>query len=247
MGGSSGGGGSTTTVQKADPWSGQQPILEGPDWDAIERIYRTNTLSNRQLGKAHGISETAIRKRAKEHGWTRDLEQRVHERAEELVRQHEVREALAGRGTVPPAITRDINSPEDMAVEIGAAATANIKLSHKRGAERMRAFADVLMDELEQSLGNQDALREVAEVLAAVNDTTPEKLMEVMQRVVGLPGRVETLKKLAEALKIVYGLEREAWGLDKAIEAPPQTSLSAWLKSMQATALPVVKEVPLDD
>ena len=225
----------------------QQPISEGPDWEAIERTYRTNTLSNRQLGRAHGISETAIRKRAKEHGWTRDLEQRVRERSEELVRQHEVREPLAGRGTVPPAITRDINTPEDMAVEIGAAATANIKLSHKRGAVRMRAFADQLMDEVQQSLGSQDALREVAEVLAAVNDTTPEKLMEVMQRVVSLPGRVDTLKKLAEAVKIVYGLEREAWGMDKVVEAPPQSSIGGLLQDMQLRALPVVKEVPRDE
>lgn len=225
----------------------QQPISDGPDWDAIERVYRTNTLSNRELGSAYGISETAIRKRAKKYGWTRDLEQRVRERSEELVRQHEVREALAGRGTVPPAITRDINTPEDMAVEIGAAATANIKLSHKRGAVRMRAFADQLMDEVQQSLGSQDALREVAEVLAAVNDTTPEKLMEVMQRVVSLPGRVDTLKKLAEAVKIVYGLEREAWGMDKAVEPQQQTTLQGWMQQMQRTALPVVKEAPRDE
>lgn len=227
----------------------QQPVADGPDWDAIERVYRTNTLSNRELGSAYGISETAIRKRAKKHEWTRDMSQRVRERSEEMIRQQEVRDALVGRSSAQAAAPapRDEREAEDVVVEIGAAAMATIKLTHRRGAARFRALADKLLDELEQSLGQEAALREVAEVLAAVNDTTPEKLMEVMQRVVSLPGRVDTAKKLAETLKIVYALEREAWGMDRVVEAPPQTSIGGWLQGMQRPALPVVKEVPRDE
>jgi len=228
----------------------QQPVADGPDWDAIERVYRTNTLSNRELGSAYGVSETAIRKRAKRDGWTRDLEQRVRERSEEMVRQQEVRDALVGRSGSQDAAAPappDEREAEDVVVEIGAAAMATIKLTHRRGAARFRALADRLLDELEQSLGTQDALREVAEVLASVQETTPEKLMEVMQRVVSLPGRVDTAKKLAEVLKIVYALEREAWGMDKVVEAPPQSSIGGWLQGVQRPALQVVKEVPRDE
>jgi hypothetical protein len=41
------------------------------DWEAIERDYRSGSMSNRELGRWYQISESAIRKRAKAHGWTR--------------------------------------------------------------------------------------------------------------------------------------------------------------------------------
>jgi hypothetical protein len=42
------------------------------DWIAIEGAYRANILSTRAIGRDNGVSEGAIRKRAKERGWQRD-------------------------------------------------------------------------------------------------------------------------------------------------------------------------------
>ena len=41
------------------------------DWAGIESDFRAATASNRQLAKQHGISEGAIRKRAKLGNWVR--------------------------------------------------------------------------------------------------------------------------------------------------------------------------------
>jgi len=43
------------------------------DWEEVEKRYRTNQGSIRSIAKEFGISDSAIRKRIKKEGWTRDL------------------------------------------------------------------------------------------------------------------------------------------------------------------------------
>jgi hypothetical protein len=43
------------------------------DWKAIEREYRAGQLTVVGIGCQHGLSHTAINKRAKRDGWTRNL------------------------------------------------------------------------------------------------------------------------------------------------------------------------------
>lgn len=42
-----------------------------PDWEAIESAYRAGVLSLRDIGEQYGVTEGAIRKRAKKFGWVR--------------------------------------------------------------------------------------------------------------------------------------------------------------------------------
>jgi hypothetical protein len=53
------------------------------DWERIEADYRAGVKSLRETAGAHGITEGAIRKRAKQHGWTRDLKDKVRAKADE--------------------------------------------------------------------------------------------------------------------------------------------------------------------
>lgn len=41
------------------------------DWSAIERDYRAGSTSVRAIAEREGVSDTAIHKRAKTHGWVR--------------------------------------------------------------------------------------------------------------------------------------------------------------------------------
>lgn len=66
------------------------------DWEAIEAKYRANVSSTNELAKRHGITEGAIRARAKKHGWVKDPEG---------TKRRIVREHLAG-------ITKDVTSYE---------------------------------------------------------------------------------------------------------------------------------------
>lgn len=51
-----------------------QAEKKAPDWVAIEGEYRAGVESVSALGKKYGISHTAINKRAKANGWTRNPE-----------------------------------------------------------------------------------------------------------------------------------------------------------------------------
>ncbi|EFQ0523534.1 hypothetical protein ACPTC9_004487, partial [Shigella flexneri] len=42
-----------------------------PDWEAIESAYRAGVLSLRDIGEKYGVTEGAIRKRAKKLDWAR--------------------------------------------------------------------------------------------------------------------------------------------------------------------------------
>ena len=62
-----------------------------PDWEAIHGLYRAGLLSVRAIAERHGISDTAIRSRAKKNGWQRDLTDRVRQAAKAKVVRAEVR------------------------------------------------------------------------------------------------------------------------------------------------------------
>ena len=43
------------------------------DWPEIERVYRTTNQSLREIAEAHGLTHSAIGKRARANGWTRPV------------------------------------------------------------------------------------------------------------------------------------------------------------------------------
>lgn len=45
--------------------------MSKPDWEAIESAYRAGVLVLRDIGEKYGVTEGAIRKRAKKFGWVR--------------------------------------------------------------------------------------------------------------------------------------------------------------------------------
>lgn len=51
-----------------------------PDWEAIERAYRAGALSIRTIADRNGVSDTAIRKKAKALGWERAFPSRSAKR-----------------------------------------------------------------------------------------------------------------------------------------------------------------------
>ncbi len=57
------------------------------DWEAIEREYRLDQLSNREISRQYGVPESSLRTRAKKRGWLKDLTERVKQKvSDELLR-----------------------------------------------------------------------------------------------------------------------------------------------------------------
>mgnify|MGYP003442100569 FL=1 len=183
-----------------------------PDWERIESDYRAGVLSLREIAAPFKVTEGAIRKRAKRDGWERDLNAKIHARAEALVRKAEVRSAVR-------------NSPESVLsdrviIEANAERIAQVKGEHRANAGRTRDLALSMLTELEAMTAEPGTFERLREILAG--DPESEGMVKAMEdafrRATGLPGRINSLKTLAEALRIAVALERESYGMDAAIE-----------------------------
>lgn len=197
---------------------------KAPDWERIEADYRAGVLSLREIATKNGnVTEGAIRKRAKRDSWSRDLAAKIQARADELVRKEAVRAEVRSSQA---ATDRDV-------IEANAARIAQVRGEHRADISRARALALKLMAELEQETDNGDLFARLGELLRADNEAGVDKLNDIYHKVISLPGRVDTMKKLAETLKHLVGLEREAYGLATADGTEPKNPLVSLLDDVR--------------
>jgi len=202
------------------------------DWELIEKHYRAGILSNVQIATECGVTEGAIRKKAKKELWTKDLKEKIKARAEELVRAQQVR---------TPS-TRLTPVSEKQVVEDNAQATAIVLIAQKGSIARGHALFRSLMDELEAVTNNKELFAELGDLLDQSSTDEDgkqrqDKRNEIYQKVISMTGRVDSAKKLIEILEKTVKLEREAFGIDntdKATESPVDAALkqfAAWKKN----------------
>lgn len=167
------------------------------DWEAVEQEYRAGIRSLRDIAGEVGVSEGAIRKRAKAEGWERDLSAKIDAKAEALVRKAEVRSKVRSEGS-----THD----ERTIVEANAQVIADTVLNQRRDVSRSRSIVQKLFDELE---AQGDGLEELAMLGEALESGDEEKLAQIARKVIAFPSRVDSAKKLAESLRTLVELERK--------------------------------------
>jgi len=79
------------------------------NWQEIESAYRAGSLSNRQIAKKYGVSESAIRKKAAAEGWVRTEKPTAHRPVATILPPiREFRAIGEGRQTDPLKIGRDL-------------------------------------------------------------------------------------------------------------------------------------------
>lgn len=182
-----------------------------PDWEAIEREYRAGQLSIREIARTHGTTDTAIRKRAKAHDWTRDLSSQVRE---------QVRADLV-RGEV-----RTPNAPANLkeAVEVAAARGVEVVRSHRKDIGDGRELVGLLFKQLKDAANNRDAIEDAIWAETA-SDKTSERRNAMLQAV-SLPRHAGALRDLSTALKNLIPLERQAFNLDEPGQGDPAGHLT---------------------
>ena len=178
--------------------------LSTPDWEAIETAYRAGVMSLREIASQHGISEGAIRKRAKRDDWSRDLAAKVKERADDLVRKAEVRKQVRSEATLN----------ERVLIEATAEVIASVRMEHRGDIKRARQITNALFDELGAECADVAALEKLGVLMFDPDDKGQDKLNEIYHKVISMPERVKSVKALSEALKNLIGLERQAYDID---------------------------------
>lgn len=175
-----------------------------PDWEAIESAYRAGVMSLREIASQHGISEGAIRKRAKRDDWSRDLAAKVKERADDLVRKAEVRKQVRTETALS----------ERVLIEATAEVVAAVRMEHRGDIRRAREITNALFDELGAECADVDSLRKLGELMLSPDENGRDKLNEIYHSIISMPERVKAVKALSEALKNLIGLERQAYDID---------------------------------
>lgn len=179
------------------------------DWERIEADYRAGVLSLREIGGHHGVTEGAIRKRAKRDDWVRDIAAKVQAKAEDLVRKAEVRNSVRAGYAIPDRVV----------IEANAQRIAQVRGEHRTDINRMRALVLRLLEECEAEAATPGLFASLGEIMASPDERGRDRAREAYDKAISLPQRIKGVKELAEALRVLVGMEREAYGITSGVEA----------------------------
>lgn len=194
-----------------------------PDWEAIERAYRAGALSIRTIADRNGISDTAIRKKAKASGWVRDLSEQVRKEVRNKLVRGEVRD---GQCANPE---RDAEIVEEAAEE-----GATVVRSHRRDIRKATILANLLMDDLLTTIQRREEIEDAIEVETSEDNNGMRRAS--MLAAVGLPSNSKTLFQLSSAMKNLQVLERQAFGLDEKEKTDDADELSKLMDELSKEA-----------
>ncbi len=200
--------------------------MSKPDWEAIESAYRAGVMSLREIASQNGISEGAIRKRAKRDEWSRDLNAKVKERADDLVRKAEVRKQVRSETVLS----------ERVLIEATAEVIATVRMEHRGDIRRARTLANALFDELEAECADVESLRKLGALMLDPDDNGRDRLNELYHAIISMPERVKSMKALSETLKNLIGLERQAYSMDEGEKDKVVDALSDLMDSLSQGA-----------
>lgn len=201
------------------------------DWEEVERLYRADLRTNAQLAAQFNVHVSTVARRAKKHGWTKDLKQRIKERTNALVQKRAV-QALAS---------------DDQTIEENAQINANIRMTHRKDIGDARSIAMTLLDDLKAQIGADNRQRLEDLFIAALKaNAIDESALEAYERVTSLSNHVRVMKDLADTMTKLVTLERQAYGLDDEDNSPADalTTLLHSIAANNGNAFGVVKADP---
>jgi hypothetical protein len=194
-----------------------------PDWEAIERAYRAGSLSIRTIAERQGVSDTAIRKKAKALNWVRDLSDQVRKEVRSKLVRGEVRNDQGANCELDAEI-----------IEEAAEEGARVVRSHRRDIRKATNLANLLMDDLLSTIGKREEIEDSIEAETA--DDTNGMRRATMLSAVALPSNAKTLFQLSSAMKNLQVLERQAYSLDEKEKTDDSEDLSKLMDELSKEA-----------
>ncbi len=194
------------------------PGRRRPDWEAIERDYRTGQFSDQELADKHGnvISRQAISKRAKVQRWQKDLTREVRQATKAKLIAEQVAEKVAGE--VAERVAKGGNATVE-AVLAAAETNKQVILGHRRDVKRLSALTMTLVEQLETAAIEQDEKKRVP-----------------------LGELVLTAQRATQAIGRLQQLERVAFGLDDEEDAAAGAGVSALTDAQRAARIASLME-----
>lgn len=191
------------------------------DWESIKTAYCEGLRSNVALAREYGMAESAIRKRAKRDGWVRQAsaEKVVKARRDELVRDKIVADSLTKEEYAQYAAA--VVDPEK-SLEVAAMVTAEVVRGHQKQIAKLMGLVAGMLLELEAAAIKPEELALIAEMKAMCLGQMEEGVLDAagVQRhidahakLLGLGSRTKIAKDLADVMKTLIGVERQAFSI----------------------------------
>ncbi len=174
-------------------------------WREVEKDYRVGEMSLRQLKDEHGITVKAIRQKAKKEGWERDLKERIRISAVNLINK---------RAAIKAAEKEEKDVEDEDIVDFASAEQADIIVSHRGLIGKHKELLSMLYEELNSQTVSLELMSSIGELMDQSAETGKlDKLNELYHKIIALPSRIDSYKKLADSMKTVIGLERQAFNI----------------------------------
>jgi hypothetical protein len=197
-------------TSKRSPAKAKKPA---GDWEKAKALYRTGSLSNREIGRQCGMSDVAILKKAKKEGWTKDLAERVKKAVKEkLVR--------ADAAAVSSANARTKPLTDEQVVEAATEGPVQVVRAHRKDLTDGQQTLALLFGQLQDAAANREALEEQAIEEAGKGPGSGQRRASFL-KALSLPTHAGVIRDLSNAMKNFQALERIAWNLNEKDDAPP--------------------------
>lgn len=184
-------------------------LVHYKDWEYAERQHQLGMKSVSSIADEIGVpKEDLFDYLSKEKIVKGSLADKISDRTNNML----AADALPANGQLPVT--------EEDIISINATLQASLILTHRQDVGRARRLVMQMLHELEYATDSYPELVDLGELMRNPDDKGVDKLNDTYQKVISLTGRVDNLKKIGEALKILIALERQAFGIREDFEDP---------------------------
>lgn len=209
------------------------------DWGRIEPSWRAGILSVMQIAaeytKETGVSvtHTAINKHFKALKIPRDLKAKIQQKAE----------AMVSAAMVSGKVSTETLATEAEIINTNAGLAANALLMHRRDINRLRSIHEMMVVEMGAITEYKDLFEQLGDLMYAPDEKGVDKLNDLYRHVTALPTRIKGTKELAETLKTLIGLEREALGITDRTPGSDENPFMSMLNRVMGSSLKPVRTI----
>lgn len=195
------------------------------DWPAITVDWRAGIKTKLEMSQEYGVSRQAIEKHFAKRGIERDLKAKINAKAD----------AIVAKAAVKVTTERPVASEEEI-IEANAQVVADVHGRQRGLIARLRNVVAGMLAEVDAEVANPELFEKMGELLA---EESGEKLNELYRKVMSLPSRVDSVKKLSETLKILIALEREAYNIQPGADPAKQLGEKIGMSAAEAWKLSI--------
>ena len=165
------------------------------DWDAVERDYRTDTLTLRELADKHGVAHTTISRRAEREGWQKDLTEAIRQATNTRL----INETVQQKCTTAHQNATDT-------VLVAAEVNTRVVMAHRKRLGELHELVELAKAKLEQAGEMLVDVREAATFVQATGNlaAATTRLIDAERKAFGLDDEVkkgaDTIEELLMAI-----------------------------------------------